>query len=347
MFTLANWRVWRILLWLPLLAACSQQPVLPAMRGANLLPTDQVALSDAATSESLQQLQSFGANTIALIPFLHQASPTAVEVSPLDVTTQQELVAAIHQARQLGFQVILKPQLLVDHSWAGEIEPDHGQGWAAWFASYQAALRPLAQMAREEQVSILVIGTELRHAADSPYWPPLIAELRSLYPGHLSYAAHGLDELERFNHWALLDSAAVTLYPPLGTEPTRRSMRKHIDAEVKRLENIARRIDKPLWIAEIGIPSYQGAQQTPWDWHVLRQSPGPTPDMRLQATVIDLWLDALARRWIEGVLIWNWFSDPAAGGPADIGYSLQNKTAAAVLACHWQQHCDSRIRDLR
>jgi hypothetical protein len=39
------------------------------------------------------------------------------------------------------------------------------------------------------------------------------------------------------------------------------------------------------------------------------------------------------------VLIWRWFTDPAAGGPADTDFTVQGKPAEGVHLCAWTVGC--------
>jgi hypothetical protein len=55
--------------------------------------------------------------------------------------------------------------------------------------------------------------------------------------------------------------------------------------------------------------------------------------------VIADWLAVLNRPSIHGVMIWRWFTDPAAGGPDDTDFTVQGKPAEAVLSCVWNGIC--------
>jgi len=105
------------------------------------------------------------------------------------------------------------------------------------------------------------------------------------------------------------------------------------------LKAISIQYKKPLWIAEVGIPSRYGAQLKPWGWQGVDIHANP-PDENLQALVLDIWLDALKGKWSYGVMLWNWSSDPYAGGSQDSGFTIQNKRAEQVIACHWINQCE-------
>ncbi|MBI3814178.1 MAG: hypothetical protein HY279_06910 [Nitrospinae bacterium] len=241
-------------------------------------------------------------------------------------------------AKALGFKVVLKPQILVPNNWAGNIKMADDLSWRQWFDNYTKAIEHYADIARKERVDILVIGTELNHTAHLTFWQPLIADIRNRFKGKLTYAAHNIEGIKQFSHWELLDSIALTLYPSLGDKPERDAMTLHIRKVVDDLKAIGMQYKKPLWIAEVGIPSFYGAQLKPWEW----QGAGiyaSLPDENIQAMVLDFWLDALNGEWNQGVMLWCWNSDPAAGGPQDTGFTLQNKRAEKVAACHWAGRC--------
>lgn len=332
--------------WLSLLlslAACSPSEPAPKMQGATLLQTEAVALDDPVAAASFGQLAQTGANTVALIPFLRQSSPAAEKLEYSPAVSDAQLLAAVVQAKQAGLRVVLKPQILLEGSWAGEIKPAQA---ANWFASYRDKILHYAQLAEAQQLEMLVIGTELRELDTRPEWAALIAEIRRIYRGKLTYAAHGIEGATAFAHWDKLDVIGVTLYPALGDSVHRAAMRPAVTQTVQALQALQQRYHQPVLVTEVGIRSLSGAQRTPWDWSV----PGCTApaDAKLQADVLDLWLTALSGQpWLAGVLVWNWSSDPYAGGRQDRDYTVQNKPAQSVLECHWRGVCNPQVQRLR
>jgi hypothetical protein len=313
-------------------AGCTTVPPFPEqIRGANVLQTSQVAFTEHDTWTSLWQLQALGANTVALVYFLHQAGPQSDRVAPADNVTEQQLRAAIKHAHRLGLAVAIKPQMLVDGSWAGAINPGNDDAWKRWFGNYRRAMLRLARLAQNERVAYLFIGTELSQAAERPEWTGLIADVRAVYRGHLSYAAHGIDEAGRFAHWSLLDSVAVSLYEPV-TDRNGTVNAGKISRAIESLRLLGSRNRRPVLIAELGVPSARGADKKPW----LVPAADAIPDPEMQARVLKSWLDGLRQPWVQGVLIWCWYSDPWAGGRKNPDFTVQNKPAARVLACQWK-----------
>ncbi|NOY66639.1 MAG: hypothetical protein GXP13_04420 [Gammaproteobacteria bacterium] len=305
-------------------------------QGVNYLQTPNVSLKSFTSMQSLRKIKEAGANTVALVVFLQQDSATSKYLKPSSAVTEHQLIQAIADAHDIGLKVILKPQILVTNSWAGEINLPDTDDWQQWYNSYQKFIVRYAQIAQTYNVEILVLGTELRYAARQPQFQQLITAVRKKYRGEISYAAHGIAGLERFPFWDLLDSASVTLYPSLGKDWDENKAGKVISEKVKALQLVASKIGKPFWIAEIGISSAQGSHQHPW---LVTNNQQGVPDAELQAKVLGLWLKNLQQRWVSGVMVWCWFSDHDMGGLTDTGFTIQNKAAETVVSCYWKKQC--------
>ncbi len=246
------------------------------------------------------------------------------------------LRAGIRQARGLGFAVIVKPHVWVPDSWAGAIEPASEPAWHVWFARYSTQLERIARIASEEGADALAIGTELAKTSQRAEWKDVIAAVRAAFPRPLLYVAHNAEEAEAIGFWPMLDVIGVSLYPPLGPDDDRIGRLAAMEAVAARLEALSSRWGKPVLVAEIGLRSAKGAAAKPWESAEERTA---IADPQLQAEVIGNWLAALDRPAIEGVLIWRWFTDPAAGGPNDTDFTVQGKPAEAVLSCAWTGLC--------
>lgn len=135
--------------------------------------------------------------------------------------------------------------------------------------------------------------------------------------------------------WARLDLIGVTLYPPLGEDDDRTGRRTAMNAEAARLDALSQRERKSIVVTEIGLRAARGAAGKPWESAEQRAA---EPDGTLQAAVLADWLDSLDRPSVSGVLIWRWFTDPNAGGPADTDFTVQGKLAEKLL-CERARNC--------
>ncbi len=303
--------------------------------GFNALQSAQAPWGSVEAKRSLQQLAATGANSVALIPFLVQDHLHDTHIHIGNHVTEAQLSAAIRDAHAAGLSVVLKPQVLIRDHWAGELAfHDHAQE-STWFAHYSRAMLHYAQLARQMGVEALVIGTELQGMAQSRHWPQLIQQLRATYRGLLTYTAHNVEGVEAFPYWDQLDLIALSFYPNMGASGNPEEMLASVRRNLQRLNQAVQGMHQPLWLLEIGIPSAQGASSRPWDWHDLSQR---APDLQLQQDAIAAWLQALQDTpRIRGVFIWNWMSDPHAGGTSDVDYTLQHKPAERVVRQQWQR----------
>lgn len=303
--------------------------------GFNVIAVPEHPYGSPSAAQALAAAKRAGAVAVAVIPFLWQRDPHHAGVVRGADMPDDALRQAIRQARALGLRVMVKPHIWVEGSWAGAVEPQSAEDWGIWFERYRAALLPVAVVAAEEGAAALSVGTEVKKTTQRAEWRRIIADVRTVFPGQLTYAAHNMDEAEAIPFWDLLDLIAVTLYPPLGEDADRDGRRAAMQAQAARLDALSGRERKPVVVAEIGLRSAEGAARKPWESAEERAA---APDPALQAAVLSDWLEVLDRPSVAGVLLWRWFTDPRAGGPADTDFTVQGKPAERLL-CERTKSC--------
>jgi hypothetical protein len=304
--------------------------------GFNVVSTPEHPFGGAAAERALRAARALGATTIAIIPFLWQASPSDSELKSGSDMSDETLRAAIGQAHRLGFSVLVKPHIWVPESWAGAVEPVSEDAWRIWFARYGVELQRIARIAADEGAEALAIGTELAKTTQRPEWNELIATARAAFPRRLFYIAHNAEEAEAVPFWPQLDAIGVSLYPPLGADDDRLGRLAVMRGVAERLDALSVRFRKPVLVGEIGLRSADGAAARPWESAEERSAPA---NPQLQADVLADWLAVLNRPSVRGVLIWRWFTNPAAGGIADTDFTVQGKPAETALSCAWTGVC--------
>jgi len=325
--------LWGALLAAPALPAAADAP---PWRGANLIATPEAPLGGPEAGRSMARLRELGADAVALIPFLWQPSPTDPRIVYGSAVSLAELRAGIRQAHALGLRVLVKPHVWVPGTWAGAVAVDGPEAVHDWFARYGLILEAVARIAAEEGAEALAIGTELVGMSGRPEWRPLIARIRAVYGGTLTYVAHWDAEFGRVPFWDALDAAAVSLYPPLGDDPAPDAVAAAV-AERAALLRARAPAGREVWIAEIGLRSAVGAQARPWESAEERDA---APDEAVQALVLARWQRELAAAGLDDVLVWRWFTDTAKGGPGDTDFTIQGKRAEAVVRCWFAGGCD-------
>ena len=323
-------------LWLGLSIAPFDRSWSQRLDGFNVVAASGHPFGDASSERALVLARKLGATAIAVIPFLWQSGPSSPDLKSGSDMSDEALRAAIRQAHRLGFSVVVKPQIWVPESWAGAVEPNSEPSWTIWFTRYTAELERIARIAAQENAEALSIGTELARTTQRPEWRGLIAAVRAVFPRTLLYIAHNVEEAETVPFWLLLDAIGVSLYPPLGADGDHAGRLEIMHGVADRLDVLSLRFGKPVLIGEIGLRSAKDAAAKPWESAEERDAPA---DPQLQAAVLADWLTVLNRPAIRGVLIWRWFTDPAAGGLADTDFTVQGKPAESVLACAWTRVC--------
>jgi hypothetical protein len=299
---------------------------------AHTVSLEQGYLSRAAAGE-LEHLKAMGADAISLTPFGYLPSRSTPEVWPsadggLDGETDESVVEAARRARALGLKVWLKPHLWT-RGWIGDLEFAPGD-WAKFFDAYREFALHHALMAQREGVDGFMVGHELVSASkrDPDRWRALIADVRRVYTGTLTYGANWGDEVREIAFWDALDVIGVSFYDPLAESPTRdvRRLRDGARKALAGLRSIAEREGRPVMLVEVGYAPTVNAPVKPWE-----EGSGP-PDLETQRACYEALVSALeGESWIAGVCFWKWFSSPSAGGPQDASYTPKGKPAEAVM----------------
>ncbi len=277
-----------------------------------------------ASWRSLARAKEIGSNAVSLTPFAFQRdakSPTLGAYVEGDrggwaAESDASLEVTAADARALGLTVVLKPHVWCGHRrWCGEIEMDGAEAWAAWFAQYERVAVHYALLARRCSIPVLCLGTELqgttRHEKE---WRALIAKVRALHPGVLTYCANWGEEVERLRFWDALDVVGVSEYWPLADAPgaDAAEVERRFGDVLARMRKVGERAKRPVWFLEIGFADVKEP------WLKPSEKAGPFDGGVDQALAYRLVLTATRReRFPEGLFWWKWPSDPWRLGPPD------------------------------
>ncbi len=115
--------------------------------------------------------------------------------------------------------MLLKPIVVAPHGGVQMMDLDPTDP-GAWFASYSTLLLQTATTAQFLNVGALSVGLELQRIVEKPEnaerWAKLIAAVRGVYSGQLTYCSNPLTgETQAVPFWHLVDFIGLDLYVPL------------------------------------------------------------------------------------------------------------------------------------
>ena len=282
---------------------------------------EDIRYGSPASEASLRKLRDHGVNWIAIMPFGFQRSEPAIRMGGYE--DDPSLRAATLQAHALGMKVMLKP-----HVWARDeaaMMAWSDAQWREWFVSYEAFITHYATLARDAKMDALCIGNELKHSTRfEAEWRRIIARVRSIYAGPITYGAN-FDEVERVAFWDALDWIGVSAYFPLvdAPVPSSKTLAGAWQPVMRRLSALSRKYDKPILFTEIGYRSAEGAA---WrQWELPRDA---APSLEVQRVAYEAFFETVwPQPWLAGAYPWKWFSGPNRDDP----YEMEDKPAAEVI----------------
>ena len=288
----------------------------------------------------LAPLGDLGVDWISQTPFGWAPSLTSTEIryrsnGGLWGETDEGLVQTAVWAHALGIKTFLKPHVWVHHgAWPGDIAMGTDEAWKEWFASYEAFILHYARLAEANGFEAFAVGTEMgKTTSRTTDWRRIVARVREVYHGKLTYCANWNDEAEHVGFWGDLDFIGVQAYYPLATvdRPSKEQIAAAWKPVAAKLEALAKRTGKPIVFTEVGFKSHEGSLKEPWRW----ETDGAV-DLDLQRDAYTAMFETFwRRRWFDGCFVWKWHPSPRSPGRADRDFTPQGKPALAVIKAYY------------
>lgn len=300
-----------------------------------------VAPRDSTDYASLVSLREFGVDWVAVIPFAFSRPDQP------DVTFDHErqwwgerthgVFQAIQQARNHGLKVMIKPHVWVrGDGWPGEFTLQGDIPWKQWENDYEKYILAYAAIAQKSKADLFCIGTEYRLAvrARPEFWSQLIAKVRDVYSGPLTYAANW-DNYEQVSFWSELDYIGIDAYFPLSenARPDVNELTLSWKSIKEHLASYGEKYERQILFTEFGYRSTEYAADGHWK-HQLEEL---AVDHQAQVNGYEALLGSFWNEpWIAGGFLWKWhMSVPERADFMDKAYSPQEKPALDIIRKHY------------
>ena len=296
-------------------AAGTRAP-LPFLRGVSLAMDNSLegGYHAPALDRQLDRLAAMGVDAVSLMPFAFEGGPSAPRLRMLGGSPESEtdvgLIHAVRRARAHGLRTLYKPHIWVGGgSWPGDVAMGDEPAWQGWWRDYRRYVLHHAVLARWSGADLFSVGCELSGTLGrAEDWRRLIAAVRQVFPGLLTYAGNWSGDLERAPFWEQLDLIGVDAYFPLSPDPAAGSaeLARGAAAVVARLAAASRARHRPLLLTEVGFAARRAAWTAP-------HREGGTPSQADQAAAYAALFGALGHPpWLAGAFVWKAFSSEAA-----------------------------------
>lgn len=272
---------------------------------------------------SLNQLMKNNIEWVAIVPFMYQPTDTTKVIHPrdsVDIWNRRDsaYIKVVTEIHKRNLHVMLKPHLWMDKGWRSNIKMDSPKEWDTWFDSYERHMLHYAKLADYLDIELICIGTEFRSSikAQPQRWNQLIADIKKLYKGKLTYAANWDGEFDDVKFWKQMDYIGIQAYFPLTNKnnPNLSEIKEGWDTHVKILEGLSQKHNKPILFSEIGYRSDASATIEPWVWgsslDTLKNTKSlATQNLAYEALFQKLW----TKDWFGGMYFWQWHNTSVEG----------------------------------
>jgi hypothetical protein len=189
---------------------------------------------------------------------------------------------------------------------------------------------------------MLSVGVELRTwvtSRQATSFLPIVADVRKIYTGPLTYSANW-DDVDDTVIWGALDVLGINAFYPLAERNGAKFPELFEGGRrvVERVQRLTRLWNKPVLFTEFGYTTRRDPAVRPWEW----------PD-RMTGVVVDQAAQAEAYRGLlaplldepsfMGFFVWRFYADPDdVSQEAEWGFSPRGKLAELVVRDAYRAH---------
>ncbi|MEP6810998.1 MAG: hypothetical protein ABI992_12205 [Chthoniobacterales bacterium] len=285
-------------------------------------------------AQTLDELKSLGANSVAIHPYARIAEDGHVLFRTID--DNRYITQPLDWAHERGLSVMMIPHIAywgTKFLWRGEINFATPAEWDNFFNDYETWIVEMARISQAHGAAIFCVGLEFSYAEKFPErWLKIIAAVRAVYYGKLTYGGNW-NEFENIKFWDALDYIGVLAYFPLTKtpNPSRADIAAAWEKRAAELEQFSKRNgNKKFIFVELGYNESAKAAAEPWSFKT-----GGENAAEIQACCLDVALDLpKTHPFLAGIFLWKWF--PELPSQEQENFRLQTPEMKAVIARHWK-----------
>ena len=284
---------------------------------------------------TLRDIKQLGANWVSIHPYAGISRDGAIRLRQYDPSDAPiHWTRPIKEAHAQSLNICITPHLAywrTGFSWPGDIEFQIDEEWARFWQSYRRWILTVATACRDADA--FVIGTELdRTLRFEKEWRDLIADVRIIFKGPITYAANWSD-YKRVPFWDALDIIGIQAYFPLTKKenPTAKDIRSGWKKIADELRAYGAKMNRNIVFTELGYNQSYITAAEPWDYRVDDEGARPIQEMCWRAAFAAI--EAEPR--IVGALLWKWFPHPR---PIGRNFQLATPHVMNIIANAWNGH---------
>jgi len=309
-------------------------------QGVSIQPSSATDFASASFNQSVDKAAADGANHITLIIPVRQTSINSTDVAvAADTPTDASVTAAAQYIKSKGMSVGIGIHVNpYDGQWRALINPGDR---TTWFANYGVILNRYATLSQNIGAKQYVLGTELSsmtdpnvNASNTTNWKNLISSVRARYTGSVTYSAQHSNyksDLMSLGFWPQLDTIGISAYYALSGEasPSVQTIKAAWDGpNNNQIRVISERHSKPVQFTEVGYTSRDYGLRDPGSAFALTTPYNGTIQANAYQALFEYWNNY---SYVQGISLWDWKSNPSAGGAGDVDYTPQNKPAEQIM----------------
>lgn len=289
--------------------------------------------------QSMRKAYEAGIRTAVLVVSYSQSNLYADDLKPAyNTPSDNALQVAITYLKSIGITPSIKVFAESPDGWRAYMNPTNRD---AWFTNYNNILIKYAKIAESNGLKLFCIGTEmikLTSSNENPdntrRWKEMIANLRKIYSGKLTYSAQfdrvWWNEIDNIGFFDDLDIISISAYYILtkSTNPSIEDLKSAwSQTEARDILPIYNKYKKPITFTEFGYKSMDRAFEVPGDWSI-----NSGYNENNQVNGFEAFFQYFSNKpYFNGVHIWDWSTNPNAGGYGNTDYTPQNKKTEAVI----------------